>query len=427
MAENVDMQSFNFSIQDTMEMGLGNTELLNDLVAPETASGNPDDLKEIVKDVEPPKPAEAAPAPKGKELAASKDDADAQDNLKNFLLDATDGDEDNDEDADNQEVTTPKKTAKAAPAKEEAAADEDGEEGAEDSTQFGALAKDLLKLGVFSKDEDEEDVTISTPEEFLERFQNEKRKGAIEMVNSFIGQFGEDYQQAFDAIFVKGVDPKEYFGAYNNVVGFSEMDLSQEANQVTVIKQALADQGFEPEDIDTEVERLKNYGDLENVATKHHKVLVKKEAQKLAQMEQRAEQELQQKQAIKNQYIQNVQQVLQDKLKSKEFDGIPINPKLATELQDFLLVDKYKTQSGETLTDFDKTILELKRPENHATKVKVALLLKILEKDPTLSTIQKTGVSKKSNELFGEVARQVTKAKSSSGSGQSTKQNSWFV
>jgi len=279
---------------------------------------------------------------------------------------------------------------------------------------------------VFSKDEDEEDVSISTPEEFLERFQNEKKKGAVEMVQSFIGQFGEDYQQAFDAIFVKGVNPKDYFGTYNNVVSFADMDLSQENNQVAVIKQALADQGFESEDIDTEVDRLKNYGDLESVATKHHKVLVKKEAQKLAQMEQKAEQELQQKQAIKNQYINNVQQVLQDKLKSKEFDGIPLNPKLANELQDFLLVDKYKTASGETLTDFDRTILELKRPENHATKVKVALLLKILEKDPTLSTIQRTGVSKKSNELFGEVARQVTKTKST-GSSQPSKQNSWFL
>ena len=248
------------------------------------------------------------------------------------------------------------------------------------------------------------------------------------MVQNFIGQFGEDYQQAFDAIFVKGVNPKEYFGTYNNVVSFADMDLSQENNQVSVIKQALADQGFEPEDINTEVERLKNYGDLESVATKHHKVLVKKEAQKLAQMEQKAEVELQQKQAVKNQYINNVQQVLQDKLKSKEFDGIPINPKLANELQDFLLVDKYKTASGETLTDFDKTILELKRPENHATKVKVALLLKILEKDPTLSTIQRTGVSKKSNELFGEVARQVTKTKSTtSGGSQPSKQNSWFL
>jgi hypothetical protein len=117
---------------------------------------------------------------------------------------------------------------------------------------------------------------------------------------------------------------------------------------------------------------------------------------------------------------------LEEKLKTKEFDGIPLNPKLANELQDFLLVDKYKTNSGETLTDFDRTILELKRPENHAMKVKVALLLKILEKDPTLSTIQKTGISKKSNELFGEVARQVTKSGVKSSSNPS-KSNSWFL
>ena len=426
MAENVEMQSFNFSIQDTMEMGLGNAELLNDLVAPETASGNPDDLKEIVKEAEPPKAPEPT-APKGKEIAAPANEADAQETLKNFLLDAT---EEEEQPSDNQEVT-PKKAAPKAPKaselkQEEEAPNEEQETAEDGTTQFGALAKDLFKLGVFSQDEEEEEVNISTPEEFLEKFQNEKKKGAIEMVNSFIGQFGEDYQQAFDAIFVKGVNPKEYFGTYNNVVSFAEMDLSQENNQVSVIKQALTDQGFEPDDINTEVERLKNYGDLESVATKHHKVLVKKEAQKLAQMEQKAEVELQQKQAVRNQYINNVQQVLQDKLKSKEFDGIPINPKLASELQDFLLVDKYKTASGETLTDFDRTILELKRPENHATKVKVALLLKILEKDPTLSTIQKTGVTKKSNELFGEVARQVTKAKSTT-SAQQPKTNSWFL
>jgi len=154
-------------------------------------------------------------------------------------------------------------------------------------------------------------------------------------------------------------------------------------------------------------------------------VLVRKEAQKLQEIEKNAELELQQKQMVKNQYIQNVQQVLQEKIKTKEFDGIPINPKLANELQDFLLVDKYKTASGETLTDFDKTILELKRPENHSTKVKVALLLKILEKDPTLSTIQKTGVTKKSDQLFGEVARQVTKVKT--GSSTAKPQSSWSL
>jgi hypothetical protein len=426
MAENLETPSFgNFSIENTMEMGPGGAELLNDLLSPETSTGSPDDIQKIVKDAEPPAPTPKPDVPKGKEIVPTEEgkEPSAQEMISNFLGD-NDESEDDAEDADPQPVK--KKAAEAKPA-EDTPADDDQVEGEEQVSQFTALSRDLFKLGVFSKDEDEEDVNISTPEEFLERFQNEKKKGAIEMVNSFIGQFGEDYQQAFDAIFVKGVNPKEYFGAYNNVVSFAEMDLSQENNQVTVIKQALADQGFEAEDIDTEVERLKNYGDLESVATKHHKVLVKKEAQKLAQMEQRAEQELQQKQAIKNQYIQNVQQVLQEKLKSKEFDGIPINPKLATELQDFLLVDKYKTQSGETLTDFDKTILELKRPENHATKVKVALLLKILEKDPTLSTIQKTGVTKKSNAMFEEVARQVTRAKSPASSSQPSKQNSWFL
>lgn len=421
MAENLENQFGNFSIENTMEMGMGNSELLNDLMSPETASTNPDDIKDITTEDSAPKetPKKATTKSIGETMdegKAPETKEDSSKSIEDFLLG---GDE------EEEEEEAPK--AKAPVKQPEQTNEEDSEESEPEVSQFGALANDLFKLGVFSKDEDEEDEPITTAEEFLERFQVEKKKGAIEVVNNFISQFGEDYQQAFEAIFVKGVDPKEYFGTYNNVSSFSELDLSEERNQISVLKQALSDQGFETEDIDTEIERLKNYGDLETVAAKHHKVLVKKEAAKLHQMEQQSERELQQKQAIKNQYINNVQTVLQEKLKTKEFDGIPINPKLASELQDFLLVDKYKTNSGETLTDFDKTILELKRPENHETKVKVALLLKILEKDPTLSTIQKSGISKKSNELFGEVARQVSKSGSKSSVSGSSKSNSWFL
>jgi hypothetical protein len=421
MAENLDNPSMgNFSIQDTMEMGMGNQELLSDLFAPETSTTNPDDIQDIKDEPAPaPKPAKKTAAPAAS--AQENDEEDKEDktkSLQDFLLG---GDDEEDDDENDSPAPAPK--AKA-PADTEDDDDEDTD-GAEPASPFTSLSKDLFKLGVFTQDEDEEDVAISTPEEFLERFQAEKKKGAIEVVNNFIGQFGEDYQQAFDAIFVKGVDPKEYFGTYNNIKSFAEMDLADETNQVAVIKQALADQGFDPEDVTTEVERLKNYGDLETVATKHHKVLVKKEAVKLQQMEQENEKRLQQQAAVKQQYVQNVQSVLQEKLKSKEFDGIPLNPKLAGELQDFLLVDKYKTASGETLTDFDKTILELKRPENHATKVKFGLLLKILEKDPTLSTIQKTGITKKSNELFGEVARQVSKSSTKTGN-KPKPTTSWF-
>ena len=410
MADNQELSQFgNFSIEDTMNMGMGSSELLNDLMSPETASSSPDDVT-VIKD-EPPAPKKAAKAPETPKEEAAPPKEDSTKSIQDFLL----GDDEEEEDDD-----APAPTKSAAKETKEVTNEEEEPE----TSQFTALSNDLFKLGVFNKDEDEEDVAITSPEEFLERFNLEKKKGAISIVEDFIGQFGEDYKQAFDAIFVKGVDPKEYFGTYNNIQSFAELDLSQEGNQVAVLKQALADQGFDPEDVETEVERLKNYGDLESVAAKHHKVLVKKEAAKLAQMEQQREQELQKQQAFKQQYVNNVQSVLQDKLKAKEFDGIPLNPKLANELQDFLLVDRYQTSSGEKLTEFDRQILELKRPENHALKVKMGLLMKILETDPTLSTIQKRGISKKSDDLFSEVARQTSK--SSIKSNKSSTPTSWF-
>ena len=407
MADNQELSQFgNFSIENTMEMGMGSQELLSDLMSPETAASSPEDVTVIKDEPVPAKKSTTSP----ETTLPPEEKEDPSKSIQDFLLGGDDEEEDGEE--------TPAPEQKAAPA-------EDAEEEEEEApSQFAALSNDLFKLGVFSKDEDEEDITISTPEEFLERFNLEKKKGAIDIVQNFIGQFGEDYQKAFDAIFVKGVDPKDYFGTYNNIQSFSELDLSQENNQVAVIKQALADQGFEQEDIDTEVERLKNYGDLETVATKHHKVLVKKEAAKLAQMEEQKQIELQKQQAFKQQYIQNVQTVLQDKLKAKEFDGIPLNPKLANELQDFLLVDKYQTSSGEKLTEFDRQILELKRPENHALKVKLGLLMKILETDPSLSTIQKRGITKKADDLFTEVARQ--SSKSAVKSSKTSKPTSWF-
>lgn len=413
MANDLETPDFgNFSIQSTME-GVGNAELLNDLMAPETSTGSPDDIQDI--------DAPAAEAPKkkapAKAAAASEDEEDKKDeapkqDITDFLY-GTEDDEDEDEEA---KPTTPKVA--------ETNADEEDEED-QANNPFTAFARDLFKLGGFTLDEDEDEAPINTAEEFLDRFNAEKKKGAISIVNEFIGQFGEDYQEAFQAIFVKGVNPKDYYGTYNAIENYAEMDLSNEANQVAVIRQALADQEFDTEDIETEIEKLRNYGDLESTATRHHKVLVKKEAAKLQKLEQEKETQLKQQAAYKQQYAQNVGAILQDKLKAKEFDGIPLNPKLAGELQDFLVTDRYKTGSGEMLTEFDRTILELKRPENHEMKVKVALLLKILEKDPTLSTIQKAGVTKKTDSLFGEVTRQSSKSAVKSNK-TSSKPSSWW-
>lgn len=382
MADNNDaFQMDSFSIQDTMEMGMGNQELLTGLYAPETQTAAPESLTPITTEVKdnPEKPVTEV---------VNTTEVKTDNPLADFLEKET-----TTEETSEIPITTTEETSEVP-----------------ETSQFEALAGDLYKLGVFNNDDENPDEAIKTPEQFKQKFEDEKKKGAQEIVSNFIGQFGEDYQNAFDAIFVKGADPKEYFTTYNNIVNFSELDLTQESNQMKVVKQGLINQGFEEAEAEAEVERLKGYGDLEQVSQRHHKVLMKSEAKKLNDIEENSQRELQQKAQIRNHYISSVQNILQDKLKEKAFDGIPLNPKLVSEISDFLLIDKWKTPSGETLSDFDKTILDLKKPENHQTKVKYALLLKLLEKDPTLSTIQKTGITTQTNAMFDSVTRQ-TKTK----------------
>jgi hypothetical protein len=176
MAENLDSPSFgNFSIENTMEMGLGNQELLSDLFAPETSTANPDDLQDIKKDEIPPNDAKKVAAPKAANVPASTEDdtekKDAGTAIQDFLL----GGDSDDESTEEDNEPAPAKTT----SKEKETTSEDNEEGEVEQSRFTALSKDLFKLGVFSKEDDEEDTPINTPEEFLERFQAEKKKGAI--------------------------------------------------------------------------------------------------------------------------------------------------------------------------------------------------------------------------------------------------------
>ena len=421
-----------FGIEKTMSFdsaGVGDQNLLNDLFSPETASADPDDISKIDDENDTPTTKNSGGKANPTELAGQEDDvppaaANDPEALTNFLL----GEEDDEEEDDEEDVSTTSETTTETASPD--AAEEEEDDSTKDSSgiiAFDSLANELADLGVFSRMEGEEDgLAIETPEDFLERFKQEKELGAQQMVADFIGQFGQEYQDAFQAIYVNGANPRDYFSQVAKIEDFSNMDLSKESNQEKVVRQTLTDQGFDPEDIDAEINKLKDYGDLEDVSKRHHKVLVKKEQAMLKQKETQAQQMLLAKQAQKQQYYENVREILTEKLKAKEFDGIPLNVQTANELQDFLLVDKWKTESGETLTDFDKAILDLKRPENHATKIKVGLLLKLLEKDPTLSTIQKRGVSKKSSQLFKDVARQKTTAKRAAENQKQPTIKSWF-
>lgn len=411
--DNLEAPSF-FSIQDTTELGSGSAKLLEGLLTPETSTADPDKVEKIDTTQ---KTTTAKPAPVKKQ--EKKEDVEDKEKVKQKSLeDKLLEDEDESEEEEEEETTTKAKKVQS---------EEEEEEDGNEDNRFKALSKDLLKLGVFSAEEGEEDIDITTPEDFLARFRAEKQKGAIQIVDEFLGQFGEEYVNAFNAIFANGVNPREYFNTFNKIENLAELDLTKEENQKAIIRQYFAEQDLESSEVDKEIERLTSFGELENVSQRYHKILVKKEAAQLEQLEKTSQERIQQQKAFKQNYQNNVRTILETKLKATNFDGIPLNVNLANEVRDFLVTEKYKTPSGETLTDFDVAILNLKKPENHEKKVKLGLLLKILEKDPTLSTIQKTGVTKKTEELFSEIKKSGTK-----GATKTTKSNnepaikSWF-
>lgn len=387
-----------FGVQENFELGTGDPRLLNAIFDEE--------IEEEIKDDQKKEPEQHSKKQPEKKETASKDKEEEEvvttlsgEELINSLLDIDDEEEEEEEEPSS--ITKTKSPEK----KEKQTDQEEEEEEEENESIFSTFSKDLFKIGAFTKDEEEEDVNISTPEQFLERLNLEKKKGAQEEIYNFLSAFGEDYRAAFEAIYVKGVDPKQYFSSYNEIVDYASLDMTDEENQVKVVRRMLSDQGFDPEDIESEVEKLKNYGDIETTSARYHKAIVKKDVQKLEQMTKQAEAQQAQKEQEKQQYILNVQNIIDEKAKTKEFDGIPLSGNMANELKQYMITPKYKTKEGKLLTDFDFALMQLEKPENHSLKIKVGLLLKTLEKDPTLSTIQKTGVTKKTDTLFSEVAR----------------------
>lgn len=265
---------------------------------------------------------------------------------------------------------------------------------------FSILSKDLLRLGVFSKnseEETEENIDIKTPEQFLERFNLEKKKGAINILENFLSQYGDDYRKMFDSIFVNGVKPQEYLQSFTKIEAIKDLDLASESNQERVIRAYYKGLKWDDAKIDTRITKLKDYGDLEEEAKTYHAVLLDKETEAAANLERQKVEEAQKQKEKDLTILKSYQRILSEKGKNQEIDGIPLTQRDSELVLGYLTEKKYKLASGELLSEFDKDLMELNRPENHEMKIKLGLLLR---KKLDLTSIKKTTISKKSDELF---------------------------
>lgn len=237
-----------------------------------------------------------------------------------------------------------------------------------------AFATDLFEKGILTRDSEEEELP-STMEELMDKMSGEGEKIAIQRIESFASKHGDEYRDFFDAVFVDGVHPDEYFAKHKELTDFSSLDMTLEDNQVKVVETALRKQGLEPDQISKKIRSLKLNAELENDALMYQGALVKSQEKELITQREQSKLKLEQKAAAENYYKTTIQNLASEKLKGKDFDGVPITKEVASGAYKMLTEKRWKDpNTGYIFTDFDYAMRELDNPKNLATKFKLAAI-----------------------------------------------------
>jgi len=240
---------------------------------------------------------------------------------------------------------------------------------------MAALAEEFVGMGIFALDEGETIDPTLAPEEFLKLYDRNQKRQINDTIENFLEKFGEDYKEMFDAVFVNGVDPRAYLQTFTKLQDIASLDMTQEASQEKVFKEYWRRQGFPEDKIEARLAKTKVNGDLEDDSTEFHKALVEQDSKDLEVKAEDAKRKNVEERRVKQEFAQNINKILVEKARDKDFEGIPVTDQIAKSAFEFLTQEKYKLPTGEPLTEFDKAILELRRPQNHSLKVKLALLL----------------------------------------------------
>jgi hypothetical protein len=289
---------------------------------------------------------------------------------------------------------------------QEAGADEpEGDEEKEvvdplDVETFQLIAENLVQQGLLVLDENEEKISVKSPEELAQRFQTSFQKGAINHINNIVGQYGPEYAEAFSLIFEQGLNPYEYFTRQQQIDSIESMNLEDENVQKQVLRTYYQKQGLSTERVEAKIQKSVDFGDLEADSKEYHDILLQAERKDL---EARAQQVASQREAEARQnqeYIQSVQSVLTEKLKEQDYDGIPLTAADRDKALEFISKPKWQLANGQVITDADRWWIEMK--SNPALAAKFALMA---SNNFDTTRIQKKSVSKENSKLFANLTQ----------------------
>lgn len=264
----------------------------------------------------------------------------------------------------------------------------------EESTTSSAL--NLLKdKGILDFELDEGEVLT---EELAEEILEDKFDEAIE------GRIGELFAGLPDVVkqmikFAKdGGDPTAFVQTLAQATSTgltTNMDMSQEANQEAVMKTMLKKDGYDDEDISTQIEFLKDSGKLKAMAEKRFDVWNKNQEKETAALT--AAQENKRKQD-REELRERKATLISELQTTTEVDGIKLNSKDKREIPSYIFDKNIELENGSKISSYHKDVWEAM--SNKKASLQLAKLLRERKKDGSfdfskIEKIAETAVTRK--------------------------------
>lgn len=277
---------------------------------------------------------------------------------------------------------------------EEEDIEEDEEEDSPAPSKNLSSYKHLFDEGILELDEDEE-----LPDTIDEKYITSKMEASIEKkFEESIGDLPEEVKNIIKYVH-NGGDYRDFINNLNESSSISEdIDLDDEKNQEKVMRVLLQEDGQDEEEIDTQIEFLKDTGKLSSISQKKFdrwKGNKEKESQKLI------EQQKQQKALAKENQLQFKKSISNLLMETEEIKGLSVSQKEIKELPNYISNTSVKLQDGRQITPFYRDLFEsLKDPE------KLVALAKLVRNDFDFGDIKKGIVTKQTQKLKEDLQRQ---------------------
>lgn len=192
----------------------------------------------------------------------------------------------------------------------------------------------------------------------------------------------------------KGGDVNSYLAtlAQSASTGITkDLDLSKETNQEKVMRVMLASEGKDAEEIQDEIDFLKEKDKLESSAAKRFEKWKKKQDNLETEAVEKQAKAVALEKENNRKYRTSLTEVLS---KSKEINSFNITPIDKKELPTYIANPAYETPTGKVISEFQKDLFEAMKDDK-----KVIALAKILKSNFDFSKIAQKGASAASKEI----------------------------